>query len=209
MKTLLLISQHQNIIDRVKGIFSSEYALFTMNYVSDTLEFLNTTPVDVVIVDAENVFYEAVRLTKDIKKLSPTSLMICLLNAEEAEGADEEDTNVFDFILQKPLVSAGLRTVVQKAFETHKLTQEVTLFREQLALSKGNNALLPVQLESPPLSLERILAQFAQALSASFDLDKMCNLFLDTVDELVSPNRMSLFLYNRSSNIVSSTSWWI
>ncbi|MBM3240619.1 GAF domain-containing protein [Candidatus Poribacteria bacterium] len=198
MKTLLLVSQHQKIIDRVKSIFSSEAAFFTVNYFSDVLEFVNTTPVDVVIVDSEDVFYQAVRLTKDIKKLSPTSLVICLLSAEEAERAGE-DIAVFDFVLQLPLVSAELRAMVQKAFETHNLGQEVILLREQLALLKGN-AIPSRQPEPASLPLERILSQFARALSASFDLDKLLNMFLDTVSELVRPSRISLFLYDENSH---------
>jgi nitrogen-specific signal transduction histidine kinase/DNA-binding response OmpR family regulator len=181
-----------------KSYFDTEYALFTVNSFSETLEFLNTTPVDVVIVDSEGVFYQAVRLTKDIKKLSPTSLVICLLSAEESEKADE-DIAVFDFVLQLPMVSAELRTTVQKALEAHDLAQEVTLLRKQLALLKGN-AIPSRQPEPAPLPLERILSQFARALSTSFDLDKMLNTFLDTVSELVRPSRISLFLYDENSH---------
>ena len=198
MKTLLLISQHQNIIDRVKSLFSKEYTLFTVNSFSETLEFLNTIPVDVVIVDSEDVFYQAVRLTKDIKKLNPTSLVICLLSVEESERADE-DIAVFDFILQLPLVSAELRATVLKALKTQSLTQEVTLLREQLALLQ-RSAMPPIQSEPTPLPLERTVSRFARALSASFDLDKMLNTFLDTVSELVRPSRISLFLYDENSH---------
>ncbi|MFQ6044626.1 MAG: GAF domain-containing protein, partial [Candidatus Poribacteria bacterium] len=124
--------------------------------------------------------------------------VICLLNASESEIADE-DIAVFDFVLQLPFVSSELRATVFKAFEARSLAQEVTLLREQLAFLKGNG-MPSIQSGFAPLPLERILSQFARALSTSFDLDKMLNTFLDTVSELVRPSRLSLFLYDENSH---------
>ncbi|MFQ6043924.1 MAG: GAF domain-containing protein, partial [Candidatus Poribacteria bacterium] len=131
-------------------------------------------------------------------KFNPTSLIIGLLSEEESKKADEE-IKVFDFVSRLPLVLSELRTTVQKAFETHSLGQEVTLLREQLVFLRGN-AMPARQLEPPPLTLERILPQFARVLSANFNLDRMLNTFLDTISELVHPSRISLFLYDENSH---------
>lgn len=137
MKTLLLISQQEKVVDRVNSLFSLMYTLFTVNSHEEALDFLNSTLVDVVIVDSEDALFKSVQLVKDMRKLNPDSIMICLLKLElesaEEEEIGEEEIGVFDYVLTKPLVSVELRVTVQKAFDEHSLKQEVKLLRKRIA----------------------------------------------------------------------------
>ena len=203
MKTLLVLSLQEHTINRTKELFASKYNFFSANSSEKVIEILNSISPDVVIVDSEDAIHKVFQIVNIIKKLSPNSLTIALASPEELKWIDEEDLAIFDFISQKPLKSSELRSIVQKAFEAYNTEQEARILKTKMAqLSVDTANMSPViQTESQRPQYAHVLTRFAKAMSASFDLNKVTELFLDTVEELVCPGSMSLLLYDERSHL--------
>lgn len=203
----LVLSPQEHIINRTKELFGSECNFFSANSSEDAIEIINSISPDVVIVDSEDAIHKAFRTVKTIKKLSPNSLAIGLVNSEELKWIDEEELAIFDFISQKPLKSPKLRSIVQKAFEANKTRQEARILKDKMTQLSGDNMSAELKTESPSPQYAHILTRFAKTMSASFDIDKMTELFLDTVEEMVSPSRMLLLLYDKHSNLYKTRAY--
>ncbi|MHA1866632.1 MAG: histidine kinase dimerization/phospho-acceptor domain-containing protein [Candidatus Heimdallarchaeaceae archaeon] len=201
MKTVLVLSPNNFIINRVREIFEAKYNFFSATSSENLMEIINSIIPDVAIIDSENGIQKALHAVRTIKKYSSDSQTIGLVNSEKLKFIDEQDLELFDFFSQKPLQSNELRSIVHKAIDIQELKQESRLLKSQMAqltIDERNN--MPSMIQARAGSqYTHVLMCFAKAMSAGFDIDKVTELFLDTVEELVHPSMMVLMIYDKNS----------
>ena len=106
---------------------------------------------------------------------------------------------VFDFFIQKPVRLTQARKAIQNAFEKQALLQEVDDLRNHAEKIATTNTATNGGVPPPTTSvsdLTPLLTVMARTLSTSFDLDRLMNHFLETVAEMLRPNRVSLAIFD-------------
>ena len=203
MRSLLLISDQRESIDKVKLSLPGECSVFIANSDDEALEIVRNRGVELVLMDAL-VFNNAVLKTATtLKSYKPNSIVLCILNLEgsdaELPDAVDENNQVFEAFIRKPIVPTEARRVIQNAFEKQELLQELDDLRDEAARLANSYAVvnaMPSASDTSDSSLVPLLTAMARTLSTSFDLDRLMNLFLEIVAEMLKLNRASLAIYD-------------
>jgi signal transduction histidine kinase len=195
MRSLLLVTGDEAVRSRLlRGL--PDYSVFSGDSDVEALKTLRLTEVDLIVKDVTPPVRELPLFMAKARQLCPSAVVICLYEAEGLSGEAEECLETADFLLRKPFESHDLATVLRQAQDKHRLMLEVGALRAHRAApaagSTAEEGWGSAELSSQGLG--QVVKEFAKALSASFDLSRVLNLFLDAVAEMVRPSRCALLL---------------
>ena len=194
MRSLLLVSADDAVRSRLVRM-ASDYSIFSALTDDEALETLRLTAVDLIVKDVVPPARDLPGfLTKSRQRCSGV-VIICLSDLNEAGGRHRSELlEGADFVVKKPLANDELALVFRQAQEKQQLLLEVSAFRS--AGPRSGQAGEPFSDYPEPSSqmLGQVVKEFAKALSANFDLNRVLELFLDAVGELVKPSRVALLL---------------
>ncbi len=213
MRTVLIISDRKESIDKLRSSLPDECSVFTANSDEEALELVRNVGVDLAFIDPMVLNDEVLKTASKLKSYKPSSLVICMLNNVTLEGSENaepdlsdsgfDNQQVFDFFIRKPILLTEAKKVINNAFEKQHLLQELAYLKKGAANGQNHvvaNATSQVSsVASPERRVSPILTAMAKALSTSFDLDKLINLFLEIVAEMLKLNRVSLAIYDSAS----------
>ncbi len=195
MSSLLLVTTDEAVHARVlRGC--PDYSIFPVASDAEALKTLRLTEVDLIVKDVKSSVRELPLFVAKARQLCPSAVVICLHDAEGMTAEMDESLETADFLLRKPLETRDFTTVLRQAQDKQRLMLEVSALRAHRA-APPVNASTEAGLVSSEFSsqvLGQVVKEFAKALSASFDLPRVLNLFLDAVAEMVRPSRCALLL---------------
>jgi nitrogen-specific signal transduction histidine kinase len=195
MKSLLLVTADEAVYSRLlRGC--PDYSIFSAASDEEALKTLRLTEVDLIVKDVRATVRELPLFVAKVRQFCPLAVIICLHYAEEMTAEMDECLETADFLLRKPLETRDFTTVLRQAQDKQRLMLEVSALRTHRAAPPASSS-AEVGLVSSELSsqvLGQVVKEFAKALSASFDLPRVLNLFLDAVSEMVRPSRCALLL---------------
>lgn len=208
MKSVLLISERSEMVERFRRFLSQEYSVFVAGK-EEALEFLSMASADVAVVDLFDG--KGFSLLEEIQE-GPFRCGFIGLMASDAEiwEGREDLLAVCDFLLKEPSSRPEVQAAVKGAMEKQRLLQEVRALRSRVSSlpqkssegvgganhlnSRSKRSTTPSELNSSPPALEQVLKGFAKSLSAGFDLDRLLNQFLEAVIEMVRPSKVSILV---------------
>jgi len=199
MNIVLLFSNRPELIRECKEILSPEMVVITAASLEDCLEDLGSCGADVVLLDCGLFPPDLSRTAQAIRRIRPQLTLIGIFSEEvteeEIEGYSGE---IYDF-LQEPLSPSKLRGVVgrslerQRLLETNQLEETTPLARipSVASIRRDEESLF----YHPAASFsEKAMRELSKALTASFDLNRLLNLFIDTVVEGMGISKISILL---------------
>ncbi|HLC40608.1 MAG TPA: GAF domain-containing protein [Methylomirabilota bacterium] len=191
---MLLVSADDAVRNRIVRM-ASDYSIFSALTDDEALDTLRLTTVDLIVKDVAPPARDLPAFLATSRQRCPGVVIICLSNADEQGGAHlNELLQGADFLVKKPLVNDELGRAFRQAQEKQQLLLEVSTSRD--AGPRAGQTGMPFSDYPEPSSqmLEQVVKEFAKALSANFDLQRVLELFLDAVGELVKPSRAALLL---------------
>lgn len=203
MRSVLVISDQRESIDRTKQSLPDECSVFIANSEHEALELVRNISVDLVLMDAVVINDKVLETATKIKSDKPNCVVLCTLGVgsldEDAPDLVSNKHQIFDFFIRKPIIPTEAAKIIQSAFEKQELLQELADLRHE-AERVANNYAAP-NVAAPALAdVTSILTAMARILSTSFDLDRFMNLFLEIVADMLRLNRAALMIYDSASD---------
>jgi nitrogen-specific signal transduction histidine kinase len=166
-------------------------SLFAFTEPAAALDHIKRYAIDVVIWATPNTG-DAEDFVRSVREVAPTSVTVVV-----ADGDDEKVSA--DFVLPEAHTLQQLGQVLRRAFERHRLLQEITSLRTHAAVIPEPRAETPMSF-APPAS-DRLLKEFTRILAAGFDLPRTLEMFVDGVVELLRPARVALLLPDQQRGV--------
>ena len=140
---VLVVDDEPNILKTIGVCFNAigyETQLFAKP--QDALEILHKEKFDLAFVDLKMAPIDGMELLGEIKKFSPDTTVIIITAHGSIDTAIEAVKRGAYHYLQKPFDFKELQLFAQKAWEYHRLAQEVRDLRNQLSLAQGTGELI-------------------------------------------------------------------
>jgi PAS domain S-box-containing protein len=198
MNIAICLSNRMEIIQQCKDILSLDILVISATSLEDCLEHLGSYGADVVLIDYASFEYDLSKSIKAIRKIRPTLSLVGIFPQEAREDEMEGLTGeIFDF-LQEPLSPMKLKGAVYRSLERQRLL-EGKQFGDRPAmvpsqLPRGLRRAEAKSFSPAPAFSEKALRELSKALTANFDLDRLLNLFVDSVIEVMRISKVSVLL---------------
>jgi signal transduction histidine kinase/DNA-binding response OmpR family regulator len=199
MKSLLVVTADEGLMKRLLQV-APDYSVFSATSDDEVLDTLRLTTVDLVVKDVTPPLSDLPKLMAKSRQLSPGTVFICLCNLDEMGRNHDEVLEAADFVVRKPVVFQELSKIFREAQEKQQLQLEVSALRSAVPAREERTEPLE-RGEAPPQILDQVVKEFAKALSANFDREKILDLFLSAVGEMIRPSRAALLLLDPHKRI--------
>jgi nitrogen-specific signal transduction histidine kinase len=158
-------------------------------------ELRGSVPVSLFIIDSAS--YSAPSLGDFLLKLEDDSAVLLTSIKTNKDDRKQEPKSVFDFI-DAEKIGSELFTMVERALNLRRLKMEGELLRRAGDINVTKEAPFyakPVKEQVAAGRLhDKVLTSFAKMLAVSFDMQKLFTHFMDSVNEIVRVNKMSIML---------------
>lgn len=191
MKILLLITSSGEMAGRFQSALSEEYIFLTADSLEKGADLIRTEQVNMIVVDT-SVSGTVLSWLKRYRVI-PDILWIGIL----PPGLSEEDIGkyheVFHEVIYPPLSPGRIDAAIRKAGERQEILSEIKHLR---LLSTPPAVRSSAEGDSQPLSFEPLAkaVTLSRTFTASLDLEKLINLFLDAVADVIGVGRLSFLL---------------
>lgn len=195
MEFLALLSRDEKVVNSVRDLLK-KYIVHPVRTQEELEELRSNMPVNLFIIDT--VFYSLSSLEDFLLKLDDDSAVLISSKKPDRLKRERQPKSIFDSI-DTESITAELPAAVERALEIQSLKSELKLLRRS-----GNDSIsgnMPGYSkpdgEAFPAGRylhERVLINFAKMLAVSFDMRKLFIHFMDSVNEIVRVNKMSVML---------------
>ncbi len=197
MNIAICLSNRAEIIQECKDILSLDILVISAASLEDCVEHLGSYGADVVFLDCGSFKYDVPKSIKAIRKINPNGSLVAIFSEEATESEIESLTGeIFDF-LQEPISALKLKGIVYRSLERQKLLEAKHLDRSDMLATVSPRAISRAEdrYSYPvPTFSEKALRELSKALTASFDLERLLNLFVDSVIEVMRISKVSILL---------------
>lgn len=195
MELLALLSSDGKVINSVRDLLK-KYIVYPVRTLEEAGELQSKMPVSLFLVDT--VSHSLSSLEGFLLKLNDDSAVLISSKKPVKLNREKQPTSVFDSV-DTESITEELPAAVERALEMQRLKSELKLLRRSGDDSKSGH--MPVyskpDAEAFPAGRylhEKVLINFAQMLTVSFDMRKLLFHFMDSVNEIVRVNKMSVML---------------
>lgn len=192
MELLLLITSSAEIINKFQSGLSDEYIILTADNLKKGAELLLTEQITNIAIDI--TLSGKIETWLDRYKAATGTLQIGIVPFDTSEEDMERYNAIFDDIIFTPLSESRLKAALRKIRERHHISDEIRNLKISSAESKVIAAEPDNNLQTPFSQLEKAITLSKAFTSNNFDLDRMLNMFLDTLTEITGVWRASLLL---------------
>ena len=195
MRTVLLVSEDEALDLRLRRALP-DCSVFPAPTDAEALRTLRLTEVDLVLKHVTQPVGDLDGFIAKARQLRPSVVVVCILPAEGLSPDDEAAAEGADFAVLPPFTTSHLRAVLRQADEKLRLLQEVAALRTARRTAGPDPLAEEPEIagEGPSRELTQVAKEFAKALAAGFDLQRVLDLFLDAVSELARPSRSAILL---------------
>lgn len=198
MRILLLITSSDELVGRFQAGLSDEYIVLVAESLEKGADLIRTEQVNMIAVDI--TLSERTALWLEKYRTIPGILWIAVVPSNiPAEDLDRY-YEMFHEIVFTPLSRERLNTAIRKARERQEILSEIKHLRLLSTTYAGRYAGAG---ETPQLSFEPLekAVALSRTFTANFDLDRLINLFLDAVIDVIGVSRVSLLLFNEEDDV--------
>jgi len=201
----LLSSRDQKVIRSIRNLLK-KYVVHPLQTIEEVEELKNRIPVALYILDT--VSHNLQSLEDFLLTLDDNSVILISSKKADRLSTQKLPKSIFDFIDEES-ITAELPARVERAIEIQRLKSELGLLRRS-----GDHYMtghIPVYSKGDAEAFhagrylqEKVLINFAKMLTVSFDLHKLFTHFMDSVNEIVRINKMSIMLRDKDAFYVKA-----
>lgn len=193
MELLALLSSDEKVINSVRDLLK-KYIVYPVRTPEECEELQSRMPVNLFIVDT--VSHGISSLDEFLLRLDDDSAVLISSEKPDKLNREKQPKSVYDSI-DAGSITSELPAIVKRALEIQRLKSELKLLRRS-----GDDSISGLPVYSKPDAEfpagrylhERVLINFAKMLTVSFDMRKLFIFFMDSVNEIVRVNKMSVML---------------
>jgi len=197
----LLSTRDEQIIPDIKDSIR-KYTIYPLKTVEELEDLNSNIPLSLVIIDT--ISHSLSSLNTLLNKLDDDMVVLIAPEKLDKHTLDALPSSVYDSVGLESL-RIELPIVIERALERQRFKSELRLLRQTNsndsdhtpAYVKSEVDVFSGRFESFPTGKnlpERVLVNFAKMLTASFDMRKLFNHFMDSVMEIARVSKMSIML---------------
>lgn len=194
MELLALLSSDEKVINSVRDLLK-KYIVYPVRTPEECEELQSRMPVNLFIVDT--VSHTLSSLEDFLLRLDNDLAVLISSEKPDKLNREKQPKSVYGSV-DAGSITSELPAIVERALEIQRLKSELKLLRRS---GDGSISGLPVyskpDAEAFPAGRylhERVLINFAKMLTVSFDMRMLFTLFMDSVNDIVRVNKMSVML---------------
>lgn len=200
MKLIILITGQESTLRAITQFIPAEYLLLEGPAGQKGLQLINEITSGVVLVD--NSITGVSTWLKEALSLRPDLTYLGLAGETTSELSLQEVKAFYDQI-RTPFQSSNIRIALERALEREQLRLAVenykkTYMSQQVSISPDKAVLEKHTFPARHDNRERVLCEFSRALNNNFNRDRLLELFLNAVVELVPVGKLSILLDTES-----------
>ncbi|MEW6715299.1 MAG: histidine kinase dimerization/phospho-acceptor domain-containing protein [Nitrospirota bacterium] len=194
MELLALLSRDEKVINSVRDLLK-KYIVYPVRTPEECEELQGRMPVNLFIVDT--VSHSLSSLEDFLLRLDNDSAVLISSEKPDKLNREKQTKSVYGSV-DAGSITSELSAIVERALEIQRLKSELKLLRRS-----GDDSISGLPVHSKPDAEafpagrylhERVLINFAKMLTVSFDMRMLFILFMDSVNEIVRVNKMSVML---------------
>ena len=195
MELLALLSRDEKVINIIRDLLK-KYIVYPVRTLEEAEELQSKMPVSFFLVDTAT--HGISSLDDFLLKLDDDSAVLIVSKKHDRLNREKQPKSVFDSI-DTGSITAELPAAVERALEMQRLKSELKLLRRSCddSISGHMQVYNKPDAEAFPAGRylhEKVLINFAKMLTVSFDMRKLLTHFMDSVNEIVRVNKMSVML---------------
>ncbi|MBI5675460.1 MAG: hypothetical protein HZC48_06520 [Nitrospirae bacterium] len=195
MDIIALLSSDEKIINSVRDLLK-KYIVYPLRTQEELEELQSKMPDSLFLVDT--VSHSLSSLEDFLLKLDDDSAVLISSKKPERLNRERQPKSVFDCV-DAEYITAELSPIVERALQMQRLKSELKLFRRSGDDSLSGHMPVYSKPDAEAFSAgrylhERVLINFAKMLTVSFDMRELFIHFMDSVNEIVRVNKMSIML---------------
>ena len=196
MKLLILVSDKDSMLRKIKDYLPSDYTLLEGEMTSKSLHFLNNVVLGTVLVDATaggamDWMEQACSRRPDLTYLG--------FSADQNDIKDSLRPYFYDFIYT-PFSRQQICLQLRRAWERVMLQAEAHSLKKDIGdYNRGQNP--PAHFFTASHHKEHVLREFSKALTNNFNRERLLRFFVNTIVKLVPVGKLSILLYDEGKDL--------
>jgi nitrogen-specific signal transduction histidine kinase len=192
LKLVILVCSKDSTLRKVKEYIAEEYTFLECEMGPKTLQLLKNLVSGIILVDT--TMHGILPWIQEACSRRPDLTYLGLIDGQAAVE-DSLLPYFYDFI-HAPFSSKQVNIKLARAWERVQLRFEMQNLKKAAGDNNGKQE-LPNHF-SPILHKERVLREFSKALSNNFNRNRLLDLFMNAVAELVPVGKLSILLYDEN-----------
>jgi len=214
MNTIVVASRSREVFNSLREILGEGYDLYFAKRLSDVFAALAKRPTDAVFVDTRLEDCEGRAAMGEIASLFPETVLIYLSPQQEGKkGVISTEVGAYACI-GKPLDKEVVRLFVEKATEKRRLTRKIDYLlsvaegaEERNSRRYGDSAPPGYRRGSPAFLGKGMIRKLLRSLRPIMDLNKLLEMFADSVRELFGSNNVAVFIWDSDKGRYVTGAW--
>lgn len=200
MELLLLITSSAEMVNSFKSSLADEYIIMTADSLKKGLvllqeEHIVSVAIDVTISDRIDEYMGRLRSCRQDTRL------IGIVPFSISEDEKDKYNTGFDDIIYTPLSNSGIRATLRRVKERHHISDEAGGMRYPDPEIRSQYQLQEDTVYLSFKHLEKAIELSKTFTLNNFDLDRMLNMFLDTLMDVTAVGRASILLSDQKDGI--------
>ncbi len=193
LKLVLLVGDEQSVVKEIKDFVPKEYTVLESSTELELMQVLKNTATGTVLVDL--TLQDSFSWLEKAHKLRPE---LSYIGVTREELRHSISSLYYDYLCP-PFTTLKVKSLLERAWERSQLLFELNSLKENSTQSAfvpaGNNG------HSLPGLKQNVLYDFAKSMANNFNREKLLDLFMDAVTELVPVGKVSILLLNEETGL--------
>lgn len=206
MKLLALLSNRDDIIIPDVKSALKRYTVYPLKTFEELEDLYSNIPLNLLLIDTTS--HKLSSMSDFLNKLDDDRVVLITPDKPEKNTKDSLPRSIYDFVDARA-IKAELPAIVERALEKQQFENELRLLRKsQEAISQSqmrvnrrpDTEIFSGRSHPDPSGRyihEKVVVNFAKMLTASFDMQKLFNHFIDSVMEIARVSKMSIMLRDK------------
>lgn len=192
MQLLLMVSENINGMSGIRGLIPEEYVVLETDMGPKSWQYLRDLVSGAILVDTSSA--DADTWLRDARRSRPELIYVGVAGKDSPEQFNR--SSYYD-LLTPPYTEERIKTFFDRMWD--KVQSQFSMGMQKKLGQSENLPVLPRE-SSAYKPKEHILREFSRALNNRFNRDRLLNLFLNIVTELVSLSNLSILLYDERTD---------
>lgn len=196
---VLLLTLSEEIVNQFNSVLPKTDILLHVNILEKGNELIHTEAIDTVVVDL-SISERTLEWVEEYKNNMNKIFWTAIVREDVSEDKVKRSYVIFDEVMTFPLIPEKLNALIRKVEKWREVTQDARypgLIQEDRVFPYRDYEKFMFQ-----ETLERAIS-ISRAFTASLDLDRLINLFLNAIEEMMGVSRLSLLLHEEDSGVFS------
>jgi nitrogen-specific signal transduction histidine kinase len=212
MELLALLSNNDDIV--IPGVRSAlkKYTVYPLKTTEELEDLYSNIPLNLLIVDTTT--HKLSLMDNFLRRLDANMVVLIMPESPDRYTMNDFPESVYDWV-DINSIGTELPVKVERAFERQRVKSELRLIQSRDHLEpvgskdpvRSNSERILCRGDSMPggrFIHEKVIVNFARMLSASFNMQKLLDHFIDSVMEIVRVSKMSVMLKDKEGFYVKT-----